>query len=93
MTGVACGTINCYTVNFYGVVNHLLEDDGKMMRAAKKGDSMYTFKSRELASALAEGLRQSFEEWNEESPSTMFLFMTIGLCRPMTIVLPDVTRF
>ena len=36
-----------------------------MMRAAKKGDSMYTFKSRELASALAEGLRQSFEEWNE----------------------------
>ena len=48
-----------------GVVNHLLEDDGKMMRAAKKGDSMYTFKSRELASALAEGLRQSFEEWNE----------------------------
>jgi len=47
-----------------GVVNHLLDDDGKMMSAAKKGHSMYTFKARELAHVLYEGYRQSFEEWN-----------------------------
>lgn len=47
-----------------GVVNYLLEDDGKMMRTAKKGESMYPFKARELAHSLSEGLRQAFEEWN-----------------------------
>jgi len=47
-----------------GVVNHLLDDAGKMMNAAKKGNFMYAFKARELASAISEGLRQAFEDWN-----------------------------
>ena len=37
-----------------------------MMRAAKKGESMYTFKARELAHSLSEGLRRSYEDWNEK---------------------------
>lgn len=52
-----------------GVVKHLLDDDGKMMKAAKEGHSMYAFKARELAHVLAEGLRQSYQEWEERISS------------------------
>ena len=52
-----------------GVVNHLLDNDGKMMTAAKEGHSMYAFKARQLAHALAEGIQRSYQEWEEKIKS------------------------
>lgn len=56
------------------------------MGAAKEGHSMYTFKSRELASALAEGRRRSFDEWNLKinTKYDIDIYNHWGVSRPMT---------
>lgn len=46
-----------------GIVDFLLEDDGNMKRAAKEGDTMYTWKPRQLCRVFSEGLSKAFGEW------------------------------